>query len=157
MRFSAALTLILLLAASAEAALDPAKAGAEYERMQKRLYSTNGAPIPAGGITITRDTATWTFTRGTIHLAEPDDRGHVAGFVFEGEGRFTMTIPDPVERGQLRRFAERDIEGFDEPFTEMVARFSDDTIDKLFPNAPTGGSGTTSEPTKRSELVQVEW
>jgi hypothetical protein len=136
MRVAAALLSSFLLAAPLFA-LEPSKAGAEYEAMQKRLYS-HPIPIPPGGLTITRDTTTWALTRGEIRLSQPSSDGRVTGFVFTGEGRFKMTIPDWVERAQLRRFTDRGNESFDEPFTEMVARFSDDTIGKLVPNAPAG-------------------
>src|SRR5205085_1123009 len=84
-------------------------------------------------VTITRDTATWTLESGSVRLAEPISNGRVTGLVFEGQGRFAMTIPDSVELAQVRRFAQRaDLKSVDEPFTEMVFRTSDATLDTLF-------------------------
>src|ERR1043165_4920454 len=137
MRLTPALLFPLFLTASL-LALEPGRAAADYEAMQKRLYS-KAIPVPAGGLTFTRDTATWTLTRGEIRLSEPASDGRVTGFTFTGEGRFKMTVPDWVERTQLRRFSDKGTEAFDEAFTEMVGRFSDDTIQKLVPSAPEGG------------------
>ena len=150
MRFLACLLLTSAIAAAGGGATSD-----DYQRMQKWQYSTASIPVPPGGITITRDSAKWTLTRGEVHLAEPA-AGRVTGFVFEGEGRFTMTIPDPIERAQLHRFAKKNIDSFDVPFTQLVARFSDDTIEKLFPNAPAGGYAPNAIATKRHESWLVE-
>ena len=46
---------------------------------------------------------------------EPLADGTVTGVVFEGQGRFTMTIPDRYELAQLRRFAEEGRPDVDRP------------------------------------------
>ena len=107
---------------------------ADYDLLQKWQY---GAPVPlTKPITITRDTATFTLTSGSVALAAPTSSGRVTGLVFEGDGRFTMTVPDKYELAQLRRFADAPLlTQIDEPMTQLVLRVSDDTIDKLFPGA----------------------
>jgi len=116
-----------------------ADAKADYERLQKWQYGSDAISITQP-LTITRDTATWTLTSGTVHLAEPTASGRITGLVFEGAGRFVMTIPDPYEQQQLARFTEKKaLDKIDEPITQLVLRTSDDTIDKLFPTAKRGG------------------
>lgn len=132
-------TLLFAVCAAAFAlrlhAADPKTMQADYERLQKWQYATDAITI-SKPITITRDTATWTLTSGTIHLGEPVSSGRITGFVFEGDGHFTLTVPDAVERQQLHRFADKpSLEKIDEPITQLVFRTSDDTIDKLFPGA----------------------
>src|ERR1051325_5215479 len=147
---------ILLLAVCAAALamrLHAADAHADYERLQKWSYSTEAIAITQP-VTITRDTATWTLTSGTVHLAQPTSSGRITGLVFEGEGRFVMTVPDPMEQQQLRRFTEKStLDKIDEPMTQLVLRTSDDTINKLFPNAKSG----PYEPNGIAEKRQNHW
>ena len=113
-------------------AIEPKDASAEYLRLQKWQFSqpvTLTAPV-----TITRDTATWTLTSGSVRTMEPAADGLVSGFVFEGQGTFRMTIPDRYEVAQLRRFSKRDaIESIEQPFTQLVLRTSDPAVAKLVP------------------------
>lgn len=135
MRLRASLLTIFVFVALSQPALaaDPAQARADYERLQKWQF---GAPIAlTKPVTFARDTATFTLTSGSVHLMVPASSGRVTGLVFEGEGHFTMTIPDRIEVAQLRRFSRKDITSVDEKFTQLVLRTSDDTIDKLFPSA----------------------
>ena len=135
--------LLLVLAAfslSALAAIDPGapapQAASDYERLQRWQFS-QPVPLPAGGVTITRDTATWKLDSGTVRLMEPLADGTVTGAVFEGQGRFTMTIPDRFELAQLRRFAKKDeLTSIDQPITQMVLRTTERAILDLFPAAP---------------------
>jgi len=127
--------LLLLIALCVPAyAASPDQWKADYDLLQKWQY---GAPIPlTKPITITRDTATFTLNSGSVALAAPTSSGRVTGLVFEGEGRFNMTVPDRYELAQLRRFADAPLmTQIDEPVTQLVLRVSDDTIDKLFPGA----------------------
>ena len=116
------------------AAATPDQLKNDYELLQKWQY---GAPVPlAQPVTITRDTAVFTLTSGTVALAQPTASGRVTGLVFEGAGRFNMTVPDKYELAQLRRFADAPLlTQIDQPITQLVLRVSDDTIDKLFPGA----------------------
>ncbi|MGH9420757.1 MAG: M1 family metallopeptidase, partial [Thermoanaerobaculia bacterium] len=127
------LTTLVFVAVSLPAfAADPAQARADYDRLQKWQFSTLPVAITQP-VTITRDTATITLTSGNVHLMQPVSSGRVTGLVFEGDGHFTMTIPDRIEVAQLKRFSKKDISSVDQKFTQLVLRMSDDTIDKLFP------------------------
>lgn len=122
----------LLLVALPLFALDPTTARAEYDRLQKWQFSP---PLPlAAPVTLTRDTATWTLTSGTVRLMEPLADGTITGLVFEGKGTFVLTIPDRYEVAQLRRFARRaELDALEQPFTQLVLRTSDPAVAKLFP------------------------
>jgi hypothetical protein len=96
---------------------------ADYQAMLAWRFATPAVPVPAGGIVITKDTATWTLESGRVALMAPVAGGRVTGLVFTGKGRFTMTIPDRFEVAQLRRFTARpEIERIDEPITRLVLR-----------------------------------
>lgn len=129
------LTSCVLAALSLPAfAADPAKARADYDRMQNWQFTA--APITlTQPVTFTRDSATITLTFGTVHLMQPVSSGRVTGLVFEGDGHFTMSVPDRIEVAQLRRFSRKDITSVDQKFTQLVLRTSDDAIDKAFPGA----------------------
>jgi hypothetical protein len=128
--------LLVVLAALSLPALAAVDSKTDYERLQRWQFS-QPVPLPAGGVTITRDTATWTLTSGTVRLMEPLADGTVTGIVFEGQGRFAMTIPDRFELAQLRRFAKKDeLTSIDQPITQMVLRTTDRAILDLFPAAP---------------------
>ena len=125
-------SLILLLLTLPLFALDPKDASAEYDRLQKWQFS-QPVTLPAP-VTITRDTATWTLTTGTVRTMEPAADGLVSGFIFEGQGTFRMTIPDRYEVAQLRRFSNRpDLQALEQPFTQLVVRTSDPSVAKLVP------------------------
>jgi hypothetical protein len=142
----AVITLFVTLALRAHAA-DPRQASSDYELLQKWQYGSATVPVTKP-LTIIRDTATFTLSSGSVHLAQPTSSGRITGLVFEGDGHFTMTIPDRFERLQLKRFTEKPaIEKIDEPFTELVLRTSDDTIAKLFP-------GVTAEGASANPLAQ---
>jgi Peptidase family M1 domain len=135
-------------------AVDPK---ADYDRLQRWQFS-QPVPLPAGGVTITHDTATWKLDSGTVRLMEPLADGTVTGIVFEGQGRFTMTIPDRFELAQLRRFAKKDeLTSIDQPITQMVLRTSDRAIVDLFPPAPANAAYTSAPiAEKRHEKWLVE-
>ncbi|MGA8807868.1 MAG: hypothetical protein WB973_08305, partial [Thermoanaerobaculia bacterium] len=115
-------------------AADPSQARADYDRLQKWQF-TAAAITLTQPVTFTRDTATITLNSGTVHLMQPVSSGRVTGLVFEGDGHFTMTVPDRIEVAQLRRFSRKDITSVDQKFTQLVLRTSDDAIDKAFPGA----------------------
>lgn len=128
---------VVLLSVSSFAA-EPSRVQSDYEAMKKWQFSTNTIPI-SQPVTIKRDTATWTLNSGTVALMQPITGGRVTGFVWRGEGRFAMTVPDRYEYIQLQRFTERPLPAFEDAITEMVFRASDETIEKLFPGAAGNG------------------
>src|SRR5207237_8852513 len=126
------LLLAVCVSALPLAAATPEQWKADYDLLQKWQYGP-ATPL-AKPIVIKRDTATFTLTSGSVALAAPTSSGRVTGLVFEGEGRFNMTVPDKYELAQLRRFADAPLmTQVDEPMTQLVLRVSDDTIEKLFP------------------------
>ena len=148
------LALLALAASPAVAALAPAGAAAAYASLQQWQFS---APIPlAAPVTIRRETASWTLTSGTVRLMKPLPDGTVTGLVFEGSGRFTMTIPDRFELAQLRRFSRRkDLEQIDQPITHLVVRTSDPSIARNFPT-PGGAYAQDSLAAKRHTAWLVD-
>jgi hypothetical protein len=128
------LTVVFAVLAFPALAADPAAAPADYDRLQKWQFTASAVTLTQP-VTFTRDTATITLTSGTVHLMQPVSSGRVTGLVFEGDGRFTMSVPDRIEVAQLRRFSRKDISTIDQKFTQLVLRTSDDSIDKAFPNA----------------------
>jgi hypothetical protein len=151
---SALLVVFAALSLSAPAAEGAVDAAADYARLQRWQFS-QPVPLPAGGVTITRDTATWTLASGTVRLMEPLADGTVTGLVFEGQGRFAMTIPDRYELAQLRRFTEKDeLTSIEEPITQMVLRTTDRAILDLFPTAPANAAYT---PTPLAEKRHTMW
>lgn len=153
MHRSAALLAFTLLASSTLAEIDPK---ADYERSLKWQFSQS-VQLPSTGITIQRDTATWTLQNGTVRMMEPLGDGTITGLVFEGEGRFTMQIPDRFELAQLRRFAKKnELSAIDQPFTQLVLRTTERELLDLFPAAPQGVYVKSSLAEKRHELWLVE-
>ena len=140
------------LAIGAQAA-DLANLHSDYETLLKWQYA---AAMPlTQPVTIERDTAKWTLASGTIALAQPTAAGRITGLVWQGEGRFTMSVPDRFELAQLRRFiGAPGLRTIDEPITEMVFRVSDDTLDKLFPAAAKASAFSTSA---AAEKRQNHW
>lgn len=146
---------VLLSALCLSPALEAADAKADYEQLQRWHFST-AIPLPAEGVTIQRDNATWTLQSGSVRLMEPLSDGAVTGLVFEGSGRFRMSVPDPYELAQLRRFAKKgEITEIDQPITQLVLRTSDASIASLFP-AATGPYEQNKIAEKRHEAWLVD-
>ena len=106
--------------------------------------------MPAGGITIEREGATWTLESGTLHLAEPTAGGAVTGLVFEGRGRFHFAVADPVERQQLARRAGGRSE-LDLAFSRLVLRAPGGVAELVGLPAPAGPYGRNDLAAKRQE------
>lgn len=150
--------LAVLVAATAWAEGD--KLPAEYVRMQVWKVAHTAIPVPAEGLTFVRDVATWRLESGSLRPLEPLADGFVPGFVFEGNGRFTMEIPDAFEQAQLRRFSGKaGLTQVDEPFTKLVLRTSTDLAGTLAPVAAGESFGVSSLLKQRSEewLRRVPW
>lgn len=150
------LVLLVALSLPAGAAID---SKADYERLQRWRFSQS-VNLPAGGITLTLDTATWTLQSGTVRSMEPLADGTLTGIVFEGQGRFAMNIPDRFELAQLRRFAKdkKDVMvALEQPITQLVLRTTDRAILDLFPPAPSPAEYTPMPlAEKRHETWLVE-
>lgn len=116
---------LLLALASPVLAQAPEALRDDYLLLQRWQYRAEPIPVPAGGLRFASGEGSWSLDSGRIWLAEPTSGGAVTGLVFEGKGRFRMSVPDAVELAQLRRFAEKpELSGFDEPITALVLRTS---------------------------------
>lgn len=97
----------------------------DYTRLRAWRYSTAPDAVPAGGVSWSWDTASWSLASGRLWVQEATADGTVTGLVFEGEGRFTMEIPDRFELAQLRRFrGDDELQRLEYRFTKMVVRGS---------------------------------
>lgn len=113
----------------------------DYQALQAQRYSS-AFEIPPEGLSFERDTARWHLTSGTIRLLAPTSEGNFTGLVFEGEGRFQLEIPDPVERQSLARLAEDPtLEHLDTPFDRLVLRTSETLLAEVLPPDWLGSAG----------------
>lgn len=110
----------------------------DYRRMQGWRAAQPAVGVPVGGLTFSRDVATWRLESGSLRPFEPLGDGFVSGFVFEGAGRFRMEIPDAFEIAQFWRFSRKvGSATIDEPFTRLVLHTTSDLAGRLAP-APEG-------------------
>lgn len=99
-------------------AKDPPPAPQEYLDLQRWQYQATPQTIPSGGLKWEMETASWSLESGKLWI---DESG--TGLVFEGKGRFRMSVPDPSELAQLRRFTQKpELQEIDEPITALVLR-----------------------------------
>ncbi|MEM7049870.1 MAG: M1 family aminopeptidase [Acidobacteriota bacterium] len=120
------LALATLITASTGAGLATTAAGPEiYEEIHRWQFSVCPVPLPAGGVNLTRDTARWHFESGTFRWQKATPEGHPTGLVFEGAGRFEMTLPDVGERRQWQRMSGAEAP-VDVTFRRAVLRTSED-------------------------------
>jgi len=104
----------------------------QYKNLMEWKFNQRPIVISVEGITFSRDCAVWFLDAGRIRLMEPASNGVVTGMVFEGQGRFQMTIPDPVEARQFKRFSNEDAGNeINEIFTRLVLRTSEDFLSRL--------------------------
>ena len=116
--------IVMLSATSSSAAPeDPGSLLTDYQALLEWQFSTTPSPLPATGIRWQLDTATWELGQGEIWTQRRTSGGQVTGFVFRGAGRFQISVPDPIELRQLRRFAEDpNLEALGLHFDALVVR-----------------------------------
>jgi hypothetical protein len=122
----------LALLAAPLAALSSTEATAAYDALWRGRFAARGVAVPAGGLSLSSDVASWRLLDGEIRGMEPLADGTVAGCVFRGRGRFAMALPDSRERASFARLgeaAERDPVELD--FEELVVRSADGTCERL--------------------------
>lgn len=127
-------SLLLLFLALPVLAKDPPPAPEEYRELQRWQYQA--APQTVSGLKWEVETASWSLDSGKLWVAESG-----TGMVFEGKGRFRMSVPDPIELAQLRRFTQKpELQEIDEPITALVLRTAGE-LPVTPPNtaAPSGG------------------
>jgi len=117
-----------------------ATAASDYAALLEWQFSGSSTPLPAGGVSFTRDTAEWTLESGTFRQMRPISDGTVTGLIFEGRGRFKMTIPDKHETAQLYRYPDfSNTDTIELTFSRMVLRTSEGLVAELAGDAPDGG------------------
>ena len=95
----------------------------DYRSLQEWSFASTPIEVPTEGIHWQTDVAQWHLDRGRVWLQKPTADGLVTGFVFEGSGSFQMTVPDPVELRQLRRFVgEEELDTLEASFEALIAR-----------------------------------
>jgi hypothetical protein len=103
-----------------------------YRHLIQLKFSSRPIPVPAGGIVFKRDNASWNLEKGHIRLMQPTADGKVTGLIFEGEGRFRMTVPHGVEKDHLRRCSgKKNIENIDQSFSKLLLRTPEPLIPGL--------------------------
>ncbi len=121
------------------------KANADPIYQQLRQVGKNDAEFGGSFATVSnlvlkRDAATFTLHNGEVYFAPPVE-GRVTGAVFVGDGELVLDPPTPIEKHTLSLFV--DSEKLTEPFTHLVIRFTDKTLDEIksSPNAKMGTGG----------------
>jgi hypothetical protein len=147
------LPMLILLSFPALSFSDPL---ADYAQLQKWQFSSP-VTLPPGGLTWTVADATWALESGSVRLMQPLPGGAVTGLVFEGKGRFIVEVKDPVERAQLRRFAQQPIDRIDAEFSQMVLRTTDDRIRSHFPAASSPSYSSDPLGQKRHEHWLIDY
>jgi hypothetical protein len=124
------LTLCFLNAAMFAAAADLSTApSADLVAIYKQLRTIQaGDAASCENVEFKRDAAKFTFLDGRITFAAPI-AGKVVAAKFEGEGKFELTAPSPLDKNQLARFAKGD--KLEDTFREAVFFFTDDTYAEL--------------------------
>lgn len=150
---------MLVVGAAAARPADPAGApvdlAATYLQLQQWRCSAQPLRVPTGGIRFDDELASFVLESGQIRLLEPTSAGVWTGLSFEGRGHFTMTVPDPVERTQLARFARRPaLSGIDQPFSSMLLRASGPVLAEEFTAAAAAGP---FGPCPRVAERQISW
>ena len=126
---ASAVTVLALASGSANAAPTADELAATYEQLQRWRCSVRPEPVPSGGIELQLEDARVVLESGTLRLLEPTAAGALTGLRFEGRGRFTMAVADPVERAQLARFARRPgMTSIDTAFDALVLRTSESLL-----------------------------
>jgi hypothetical protein len=121
-------TLSVVFAANAA---DPATAPSpELVAMYRQLRAIQGGgqAASAENVELKRDAATFTFLNGRIVFSEPVG-GQVVAAHFQGEGKFELEPPSPVDQRQLARFAGSP--KLVDTFGEAVFFFTDDTFAEM--------------------------
>lgn len=127
---------------------------ADYQALLEWRFSTSPIMVPADGLHWQLDTAEWHLDSGEIWPQRPTSEGQVTGFVFKGSGRFQMTVPDPVELRQLRRFAkDPELDALAETFDALVVRGVGLSLVEQWPSA----AGSTYTPNPLAKDRHEHW
>lgn len=129
-RLGVLLVCFVILASIAEAADLSTSSSQELLATYKQLRSIQGGSQSASteNVIFKRDAATFTFNNGRITFAEPV-AGRVLAAHFQGEAKFELAPPSPLDQRQIKRFAGN--EKLTDTFTEAVFFFTDDSFEEL--------------------------
>jgi hypothetical protein len=156
------LVLCLLNAAIFAAAADLSTASStDLVAIYKQLRAIQaGDAASCENVELKRDSATFTFLNGRITFAAPI-AGKVVAARFEGEGKFVLAPPSPLDQRQLARFAKGD--KLEDTFREAVFYFTDDTyaeiskLVKIKPAPPSTQSPFASSQEQYQEHFNAWW
>jgi hypothetical protein len=95
---------------------------------QLRAIKLSGKAVPARGLVLKRDTAVFTFHRGTFYFLEAVEN-RFTGAVFIGDGEFVMTPVLAEEQHHLMHLTGGP--PIRERFSKMVIRFTDGTYKEI--------------------------
>ncbi len=130
--------------------LRPPESDPDYEMALDELFALDLLPDRTAEVeqlTLSRDAATLTFERGTLHLLTPV-AGRIVGAVFVGEGHVRIVPPLAIERAQVRRVFKNDSDTLTRRFVSVVLVFGDSTAQELERRLPFG-PGTASREARR--------
>ncbi len=97
---------------------------ADYAALGEHRLSAP-VPLPTGGLHWSLDCSDWRLEAGSVRLQAPLS-GSPTGLLFEGLGSVHISVPDPVELRQLRRFLRNpELTDLRLDFDRMVLRASD--------------------------------
>lgn len=146
--FSALLALLLALGSAELHAQRPANSNPIYQQL--RGLQPGDDVTAVDGLKLSRDAATFTFTRGDFAFYGAVN-GKVTGAVFKGQGHLHISPPTPQERHNLSILYHS--EEFDEDFNQVVLRFTDDTAAELL-KAAAGKGQPDSDYAKAAKDLQ---
>lgn len=126
--------------ATREDAATGLKPNADATYQQLRNVALGTEYVPAAGMVLKRDAATFTFKSGAFCFTNAVE-GKVTGAVFVGEGTFSMTPPTFVEQRSLSLLTNGP--SITEEFNSVVFRFTDDTYDEVKKLASATGAAQT--------------
>jgi hypothetical protein len=144
----AILSLLLVPSFVALKAQHPANSNATYQQLRSLLPGDD--VITVDGLKLSRDAATFTFTRGDFAFYG-DVNGKATGAVFKGQGHLHISPPIQQERHNLSILYHT--EEFDEDFNQVVLRFTDGTATELR-KASTGKGLPDSDYAKAAKDLQ---
>jgi hypothetical protein len=112
----------------------------QLRQLGKSDADFGGSFATVNNLVLRRDAATFTLRNGEVYFSAPVE-GRTTGAIFVGDGELVLEPPTPIEKHTLSLFI--DGEKLTEPFTHLVMRFTDKTLDeiKVSPNAKMGTGG----------------
>jgi hypothetical protein len=118
-----------------------------YEEL--RDVALSGETARVAGLTLTRDVATFKFQTGDLYFFTPV-QGRVTGAVFIGDGTLSVTPGLECEKRSMAIYTKASM--LNEPFSELVLRFSDTTYDEI-KKMPSTAVSSTGAPPERAHNV----